>query len=75
MAELKEILEALIFVHRGVLTGKVIEGVLKDSFSPEEIAGAMEEMKKDCEGRARMAGRLTRTSIELGVAALPCAPP
>jgi segregation and condensation protein B len=51
MTELKDILEALIFVHRGVLTGKVIEAVLKESFSPEEIARAMEELKEDCEKR------------------------
>ena len=51
MAELKEILEALIFVHRGVLTGKVMEGVLKDDFPPEEIALAMQELAKEYEER------------------------
>ena len=51
MAELKEILEALIFVHRGVLTEKVIEGVLKDSFPKEEIAGALRDLKEDYDGR------------------------
>lgn len=51
MAELKEILEALIFVHRGALTGKVLEGVLKDDFSPDEIALAMKELAEEYEAR------------------------
>lgn len=51
MAELKEILEALIFVHRGALTGKVMEGVLKDDFPPEEIAPALKELAEEYEER------------------------
>ena len=47
MAELKEILEALIFVHTGVMNVKVIEGVLKDEFPPEEVRAALGELKRE----------------------------
>ena len=44
MAELREIVEALIFVHRGVLDRKALGEVLKESYSQEEIDGALEEL-------------------------------
>lgn len=47
MAELKDILEALIFVHRGVLDIKTMSAVLKDDFTADEIRAALEELKID----------------------------
>jgi len=46
-AELKKVLEALIFVHRGPLDRRTMEAVLKDDWSPGEIAAALEELKGD----------------------------
>lgn len=51
MAELKDILEALIFVHRGVLDLKTMAAVLKDDFSADEIRAALAELRTDFEGR------------------------
>lgn len=51
MAELKEILEALIFVHSGPLELKVMESVLGDDFPGEEIRAALEELREDLSGR------------------------
>ena len=47
MADLKEILEALIFVHSGPLEAKVMENILKDDYSGEEIRAALEELRED----------------------------
>ena len=47
MAELKDILEALIFVHRGVLDIKTMTAILKEDFSADEIRTALEELKTD----------------------------
>ena len=51
MAELKEILEALIFVHSGPLEVKAMETILKDDFSGEEIRAALEELGSDLSRR------------------------
>ena len=51
MAELKEILEALIFVHRGPMDLKTMEGVLKEDFSREEIKRGLEELEEECAAR------------------------
>jgi segregation and condensation protein B len=51
MPELKEILEAIIFVHRGVIGTKVINGILKDDYTPEEIDRALQELREDCARR------------------------
>jgi len=51
MPELKEILEALIFVHRGVMSAKVMAGILKDDYTPEEIDRAIGELRDDCARR------------------------
>jgi segregation and condensation protein B len=51
MAELKEILEALIFVHRGVISSKVMSGILKDDYTPEEIDRAIQQLREDCARR------------------------
>lgn len=45
MAELIDILEALVFVHRGSLTKKTIEGILKDDFTPEQVSEGLEGLK------------------------------
>ncbi len=52
MAELIDILEALVFVHRGPLTKKTIEGILKDDFTPEEVSDALEGLKARYEEKA-----------------------
>ena len=51
MPELKEILEALIFVHRGVISSKTMNGILKDDYTPEEIDRALRELREDCARR------------------------
>ena len=51
MPELKEILEALIFVHRGVISPKIMSGILKDDYTPEEIERALQELREDCARR------------------------
>ncbi len=51
MAELKEVLEALIFVHRGPLDRKTMEEVLKEDFTSEEIGAALDELLEDCARR------------------------
>ena len=63
MADLKEILEALIFVHNGPLEAKVAENVLKDDFSGEEIRAALEELREDV---ARRAGVVELTEVAGG---------
>lgn len=52
MTELKEILEALVFVHRVPLNAKTMENVLKDEYSAEEIRVALDALKEDYSGRA-----------------------
>jgi segregation and condensation protein B len=52
MTELKEILEALVFVHRVPLNAKTMENVLKDEYSAEEIRAALDALKEDYSGRA-----------------------
>lgn len=47
MAELKEILEALIFVHSGPLELKAIESILKEDFAGDEIRAALGELRED----------------------------
>jgi segregation and condensation protein B len=51
MPELKEILEALIFVHRGAISAKVMNGILKDDYTPEEVERALQELREDCARR------------------------
>jgi len=51
MPELKEILEAFIFVHRGVISPKIMRAILKDDYTPEEIDRALQELREDCVGR------------------------
>jgi segregation and condensation protein B len=52
MTELKDILEALVFVHRVPLNAKTMENVLKDEYSAEEIRAALDALKEDYSGRA-----------------------
>ena len=63
MADLKEILEALIFVHSGPLEAKVMENILKDDYSGEEIRAALEELREDI---ARRAGVVELTEVAGG---------
>lgn len=49
---LQEVLEALIFVHRGVLPPQVIREVLGEEFSLEEIAAAAAALREEYAGRA-----------------------
>jgi segregation and condensation protein B len=48
---LKEVLEALIFVHRGILPPKTVREVLGEEFSAEEIAAGFAALREDYEGR------------------------
>lgn len=48
---LKEVLEALVFVHRGILPPKTVREVLGEEFSAEEIAAAFAALKADYEAR------------------------
>ena len=51
MAELKEILEALIFVHRGAVSARFFQNLLKEEFSLEEIREALSALREDYEKR------------------------
>jgi segregation and condensation protein B len=48
---LKEVLEALIFVHRGILPPKTVREVLGEEFTAEEIAAGFAALREDYEGR------------------------
>jgi segregation and condensation protein B len=63
MADLKDILEALIFVHSGPLEAKVMENILKDDYSGEEIRTALEELREDI---ARREGVVELTEVAGG---------
>ena len=48
---LKEVLEALIFVHRGILPPKTVREVLGEEFTAEEIAAGFAALRQDYEER------------------------
>jgi segregation and condensation protein B len=48
---LKGVLEALVFVHRGILPPKTVREVLGEEFTAEEIAAGFAELREDYEGR------------------------
>jgi len=48
---LKEVLEALVFVHRGILPPKTVREVLGEEFTVEEIAAGFAALREDYEGR------------------------
>ncbi len=48
---LKEVLEALVFVHRGILPPKTVLEALGDEFSAEEVAAGFAALKEDYAGR------------------------
>jgi segregation and condensation protein B len=48
---LKEVLEALIFVHRGILPPKTVREVLGEEYTAEEIAAGFAALKEDYAGR------------------------
>jgi len=48
---LKEVLEALVFVHRGILPPKTVREVLGEEFATEEIAAGFAALREDYEGR------------------------
>ncbi len=48
---LKEVLEALIFVHRGILPPKTVREVLGEEFTAEEIAAGFAALGEDYEAR------------------------
>ena len=48
---LKEVLEALVFVHRGILPPKTVREVLAEEFTAEEIAAGFAALKEDYEER------------------------
>jgi len=48
---LKEVLEALVFVHRGILPPKTVREVLGEEFTAEEIAAGFAALREDYEGR------------------------
>jgi segregation and condensation protein B len=50
-AALKEVLEALVFVHRGILPPKTAREVLGEEFTAEEIAAGFAELREDYERR------------------------
>jgi len=51
LGPLKEILEALVFVHRGILPPKTAREVLGEEFTAEEIAAGFASLKQDYESR------------------------
>ncbi len=51
MEQLRDILEALIFVHRGVLSPRAMEEVLHEDFSHEQIREALTALKAEYESR------------------------
>ncbi len=48
---LKEVLEALVFVHRGILPPKTVREVLGEEFTAEEIAAGFAALREDYEAR------------------------
>jgi len=48
---LKEVLEALIFVHRGILPPKTVREVLGEEFTAEEIAAGFAALREEYDGR------------------------
>ena len=48
---LKEVLEALVFVHRGILPPKAVREVLGEEYTAEEIAAGFTALKEDYAGR------------------------
>lgn len=48
---LKEVLEALVFVHRGILPPKTVREVLGEEFSTEEIEAGFAALKEEYERR------------------------
>ena len=48
---LKEVLEALIFVHRGILPPKTVREVLGEEYTAEEIAAGFAALREDYEQR------------------------
>jgi len=51
LGPLKEVLEALIFVHRGILPPKTVREVLGEEFTTEQIAAGFAALREDYEGR------------------------
>jgi len=60
---LKEVLEALVFVHRGVLLPKSVREVLGEEYSAEEIAAGFAALKEDYERRG---GAITLVEVAGG---------
>jgi segregation and condensation protein B len=60
---LKEVLEALIFVHRGILPPKTVREVLGEEFSADDIAAGFAALKEDYEQRG---GALVLTEVAGG---------
>jgi segregation and condensation protein B len=60
---LKEVLEALIFVHRGILPPKTVREVLGEEFTAEEIAAGFAALRRDYEERG---GALTLVEVAGG---------
>ena len=48
---LKDVLEALVFVHRGILPPKTVREVLGEEFTAEEIAAGFAALREDHEAR------------------------
>jgi len=63
LALLKEVLEALIFVHRGILPPKTVREVLGEEFTTEEIAAGFAALRQDYEERG---GALTLVEVAGG---------
>lgn len=51
LGPLKEILEALVFVHRGILPPRTAREVLGEEFTADEIAAGFASLKQDYESR------------------------
>jgi segregation and condensation protein B len=51
LGPLKEILEALVFVHRGILPPKTAREVLGEEFTADEIAAGFASLREDYESR------------------------
>ncbi len=49
---LKEVLEALVFVHRGILPPRTVREVLGEEFTDEEIAAGFAALKEDYAARS-----------------------
>ena len=63
MALLKEVLEALVFVHRGILQQKTVREVLGEEFTAEEIAAGFEALRDEYRERG---GALTLFEVAGG---------